>query len=350
MSLVRDGTITNRGAQRPALRAIDRSQPWGEETVRRLAYAMLITFAAAGAHAQTDFPARPVRLIVAFTPGSETDFFARTVGQKLAEQWSQQVVVDNRPGAGGVIASRLVVGASPDGYTIFMHSMAHAITPAIYSKLPFDPLRDLAGISQVSGVPNVLVVPPAHGVRSVKELITLARQKPGSLTFGSAGVGSGMHINGEQFRLAADINVVHVPYKGGPEAITDALAGRIQFVFSPIGLALPFVRDKRLVALAVSPATRSPALPNVPTVAEAGVPGFDFDTWYGLFAPAATPRGVITQIAREVARVLASPDMKERFDARGAVTRPSSPEEFDRFVRAEFAKLSKVVAAAGIRE
>ncbi|MEO7727891.1 MAG: tripartite tricarboxylate transporter substrate binding protein [Burkholderiales bacterium] len=301
------------------------------------------------AHAAEAFPTRPVRMIVAFTAGSETDFFARIVGQKMAEKWAQQVVVDNRPGAGGVLATKLVAAASPDGYTIYMNSMAHAITPAIYTNLPYDTLRDLTGISQVSGVPNVLVVPPGQGVKSVKELIALAKQKPGQLTFGSAGVGSGMHINGEQFRLAADISVVHVAYKGGPEALTDSLAGRINFVFSPIGVGLPLIRDKRLLALGVSTATRSPALPDVPTIAEAGVPGFEFDTWYGLFAPAPTPRQIIRQISMEVARILALPDVKERFDLRGAVARPSTPEEFNKFVRAEFDKLGKIVKAAGLK-
>jgi tripartite-type tricarboxylate transporter receptor subunit TctC len=305
--------------------------------------------AAAVAQAAETFPVRPVRMIVAFTAGSETDFFARIVALKMAEHWGQQVVVDNRPGAGGVLATKLVAAASPDGYTIYMNSMAHAITPAIYANLPYDTLRDLTGISQVSGVPNVLVVTPALGVKTVKELIALAKQKPGQLTFGSAGVGSGMHINGEQFRLAADISVVHVAYKGGPEALTDALAGRINFVFSPIGLGLPLIKDKRLLALAVSTATRSPALPDVPTVAEAGLPGFEFDTWYGLFAPAKTPRHVIKQISAEVARILKLPDVRERFDTRGAVARPSTPEEFDKFVRSEVDKLGKIVKAAGLK-
>ena len=317
------------------------------------AMAALAVFACAtqAAHAQSaaNFPVRPVRMIVAFTAGSETDFFARIVGQKMAEQWGQQVVVDNRPGAGGVLATKLVATSSPDGYTIFMNSMAHAITPAIYANLPYDTLRDLAGVSQVSGVPNVLVVPPAQGVRTVKDLIALAKQKPGQLTFGSAGIGSGMHINGEQFRLAADISVVHVAYKGGPEALTDALAGRINFVFSPIGVGLPLIRDKRLLALAVSPSTRSPALPDVPTVAEAGLPGFEFDTWYGLFTPAKTPRQVVKQMSAEVARILAQPDVRERFDLRGAVARPSTPEEFDKFVSAEFAKLGRIVKAANLK-
>lgn len=314
-----------------------------------LAAGLACANAAAYAQATENFPTRPVRMVVAFTAGSETDFFARVVGQKLAEQWGQQVVVDNRPGAGGVLATQLVAAASPDGYTVFMNSMAHAVTPAIYTHLPYDTLRDLTGISQVSGVPNVLVVPTNQGIRSVKELIALAKQKPGQLTFGSAGVGSGMHINGEQFRLAADISVVHIAYKGGPEALTDALAGRINFVFSPIGVGLPLIRDKRLLALAVSTATRAPALPDVPTVAEAGVPGFEFDTWYGLFAPAKTPRAVVKQVSAEVARVLSLPDIRDRFSLRGAVIRPSSPEDFDKFVRSEVDKLGKIVRAAGLK-
>lgn len=300
------------------------------------------------AHSQTGFPARPIRMIVAFTAGSETDFFARTVAQKLSERWGQQVVVDNRPGAGSVLASGMVAKAPADGYTLFMNSMAHAIVPAVYTKLPYDPLRDFAGISQVAGVPNVLVTSPARGPKSVKALIALAKQKPGQITFGSAGVGSGMHINGEQFRLAANIQVIHVPYKGGPEAVGDLLGGRTDFVFSPIGLALPLVKDGRLIALAVSTATRAPALPEVPTIAEAALPGFEFDTWYGLFAPGGTPRPIRTLVSKEVARMLALPDIKERFAARGSVAKASTPDEFDRFVRAEVDKLARIVKAAGV--
>lgn len=301
------------------------------------------------AQSQQNFPTRPVRMIVAFTAGSETDFFARLVAQKMSENWGQQVVVDNRPGAGGTLAGAIAASAATDGHTLFMNSMAHAVTPAIYTKLPYDSLRDFTGISQVAGVPNVLVVAPAQGVRSVKELIALAKQKPGQITFSSAGIGSGMHINGEQFRLAADINVIHVPYKGGPEALTDTMASRINYVFSPIGLALPLIKDRRVVPLAVSTARRSPALPDVPTVAEAALPGFEFDTWYGLFVPAKTPRPIITQLSREVSRILNLPDTRERMAVRGGVPKPSTPEQFDKFVRDEAEKLGKVVSAAGIK-
>ncbi|MGH8621558.1 MAG: Bug family tripartite tricarboxylate transporter substrate binding protein [Burkholderiales bacterium] len=301
------------------------------------------------AQSQQAFPTKPVRMVVAFTAGSETDFFARIVGQKLSEGWGQQVVVDNRPGAAGTLASGIVAAAPTDGYTLIMHSMAHAVAPAVYAKLPYDTLRDFAGISEVAGVPNVLVIAPAHGVRSVKELIALARQKPAEITFGSAGVGSGMHINGEQFKLAAGINVTHVPYKGGPEALTDAVAGRTYFVFSPMGIGLPLIKDRRLVALAVSTASRSPALPDVPTVAEAALPGFAFDTWYGVLAPAKTPRPIVNQVSREISRILALADVKERFAVRGAVPKSSTPEQFERFVRSEVEKLGKIVRAAGVK-
>jgi tripartite-type tricarboxylate transporter receptor subunit TctC len=283
-----------------------------------------------------------VRLVVPFTAGSETDYLARVVGVKLGEAWGQQVVVENRPGAGGVLATGVVAAAPGDGYTLLMGSIAHAIAPAIHSKLPYNPLRDFSAVSEVAGVPNVLVV-PASGAKSVKELIAAAKQRPGRLTFGSAGIGSGMHINGEQFRLAADIKVVHVAYKGGPESLTDLLGGRIDFVFAPIGLAIP------LLGLAVSTSTRSPALPDVPTVAESGVPGFEFDTWYGVFAPSATPKAITKQLSADIGRVLGLPEVKAQLASRGAVPRPSSPEEFDAFVRAEIDKMAGIVKAAGLK-
>ena len=314
--------------------------------MRWLSIALAVLFVCGAAQAQ--YPTKPVRMIVAFTAGSETDYLARIVGQKLSEQWGHQVVVENRPGAGGVLASSTVVAAPADGYTLLAHSMAHAISPAVHPKLPYD-VRDLVGVSQIAGVPNVLVVAPNQGMTSVGELVALARQRPGQLTFGSAGIGSGMHINGEQFRHAADIQVVHVAYKGGPEALTDLLGGRISFVFSPVGLALPLVKDRKLLALGVTPAARSAVLPDVPTIAEAGVPGFEFDTWYGIFAPAATPRSIVTQISSDIARALTLQDVRERFAVRGAVPKPSTPEAFDSFVRAEMDKLAKVIKAAGVK-
>ena len=301
------------------------------------------------AQAAENFPVRPVRMIVAFTAGSETDFFARVVAQKMAEHWNQQVVVDNRPGAGGVLATRLVAAASPDGYTLFMNSMAHAITPAIYTNLPYDTLRDLTGIAQVSGVPNVLIVPPAQGVKTVKELIALAKQKPGQLTFGSAGVGSGMHINGEQFRLAADINVVHVAYKGGPEALTDVITGRVDFYFCPINTALPHIRDGRLIALVTSATTRAPELPDVPTTAEAGYKDADFPVWIGLMAPAKTPRPIIEKLHAETVKAIRLPASQEKLGKTGVAPMILTPAEFDARIRAEIAANGAVAKAAGIK-
>src|SRR5205814_5893580 len=221
-----------------------RSRQWMNryhEVMKTIAWLLLAGLASAAA-AQPNYPTKPVRMIVAFGAGSETDYLARIVGQKLGELWGQQVVVENRPGGGGVLAAGMVAAAQPDGYTLFTQSMAHAIAPAVHAKLPFDTLKDFAAISEIAGVPNVLVVAPGRGFASLADLIAAARQRPGQLTFGSAGVGSGMHINGEQFRLAANIQTVHVAYKGGPESLTDLLGGRIDFVFAPIGLAIPLVK------------------------------------------------------------------------------------------------------------
>jgi len=303
---------------------------------------------AASSFAQAQFPAKPVKMVVAFSAGSETDYLARTVSQKLSEIWGQQVVVENRPGAGGLLAAQNVAAAPGDGYTLLTHSMGIAIAPSLHEKLPYDP-RDLAAVSQIAGVPNVLVVAPGHGIASVKELIESAKKQPGKLTFGSAGVGSGMHITGVQFNLSADVNTVHVAYKGGPEALTDLIAGRISYVFSPIGLAVPMVKEKRLMALGVTPATRSQVLADVPTIAEAGLPGFEFDTWYGVFMPASTPRALVAQISQDIGRALRQPDTQDRFTTRGITPKPSTPEEFDAFVRAETAKLAKIIKAAGVK-
>jgi tripartite-type tricarboxylate transporter receptor subunit TctC len=308
--------------------------------------ALLLACTFAGAQG---YPSKPIRMLVGFTAGSEIDVIARMVAAEMSEGFSQKVLVDNRSGAGGTLSTAMGVASAPDGYTLMFNSVSHAAAPALYPKLPFNALRDLIAVSQVSSLPNMLTVPPSLGIKSVKELIELARQKPGQINFGSAGVGSGTHITGEQFRLGAGIEVVHVPYKGVPEVINDTAAARLHFSFAPIGNTLAFVKDKRLVPLAVSTASRSPLFPDVPTVAEAGVAGFDFDQWYGIFAPAGTPRPVVERIAKEVARVMALPEMRERLLARGAVPRATSPEEFDRFVRSEIAKLTKVITQGGVK-
>jgi len=294
------------------------------------------------------YPTKPVRIVVPFTAGSATDILARTVGQKLSEQWGQPVVIDNRPGAGGTIGAAIVAKSPADGYTLLVHSAAHAYNPAIYSSLPYDTVKDFVEIVPLAGQPNVLVVAPSTGIKTVADLVRAAKQKPGALNFGSAGNGSGTHINGEKFKLAAGIDVVHVPYKGTPEALTDTMAGRVTYFFSPISAALPQVREGKLTALAVSTAKRSSVLPDVPTIAESGLPGFDYNLWVGVFAPAATPADLVEKINRDVQGALATPEMKDRLAALGADAMPMAPAEFTKFVQGEIGESGKVIRAAGI--
>lgn len=295
------------------------------------------------------YPSKPVKIIVPFTAGSATDILARTYGQKLSEMWKQPVVVENHPGAGGTIGAGLVAKSSPDGYTLLVHSAAQAYNPSIYASLPYDTNKDFVDVAALGGQPNVLAVAPSSGIKTVADLIAQAKAKPGQLNFASAGQGSGTHINGEKFKLAAGIDVVHVPYKGTPEALTDTIAGRVTYYFSPISAALQFVRDGKLTALAVSTAKRSSALPNVPTVAESGLPGFDYSLWVGLFAPAGTPADVVDKIARDVRTAAESAEIKERFATLGAEPMPMTSAEFKRFVDTEIVESGKVIKAAGIK-
>jgi len=316
--------------------------------VRVAAICALVWFWAPMTSGQS-YPNKPVHVVVPFTAGSATDILARSFGQKLSEMWGQPVVVENRPGAGGTIGAAVVAKSPADGYTLLVHSAAHAYNPSIYPGLSFDTVKDFVEISPLAGQPNVLVVSPTLGVKSVAELIALAKQKPGQLNFGSAGTGSGTHINAEKFKLAAGIDVVHIPYKGTPEALNDTLAGRVTYFFSPISAALTNVREGKLVALGVSTAKRSSALPNVPTVAESGLPGFDYNLWVGLFAPAGTPAELVDKINKDVARALQAPDIKERLANLGAEAMPMSPAEFKAFVRTEIDDSAKVIKAAGIK-
>jgi len=296
------------------------------------------------------YPAKPVRMLIGFTAGSEIDVVARLVAQEMSDKWSHKIVIENRTGAGGTVAGAVAAQSPADGYTLFFNSVSHTASSALYPKLSYSPVRDFAGVSQATSAPNVLLVGPDTGVKSVKELIALARGKPGQIDFGSAGIGSGTHIAGEMFRLGAALKVSHVPYKGVPEVLADTVTGRIHYSFAPIGNVLPFVRDKRVSALAVTTLARSPSLPDVPTVAEsASLSGFDWDQWYGLFAPAKTPRPIVEQLSKEMARVLAIADLREKLATRGSVAKASSPEEFDRFVRSETDKVSKVIRDGGIK-
>ena len=318
--------------------------------------AAVVWMACVGAGAALDasaqdrkFPVRPIRMLVPFSPGSQTDILARWIGEKMTESWAQQIVVDNRPSAGGTIASQYVLGGEPDGHTLMMVSTGHAGNATLYSKLPYDTVKDFAGISRVASVPNLLVVAPALNVKTVKDLIALAKSKAGQFNFSSAGIGSGTQINGEMFKLAAGIQATHVPYKGAPEALNETIAGRVEFCFTPILVAAGQVKAGRVVALAVSTSQRSPMFPNVPTVAEAGLPGFDYDQWYGLLVSAKTPRPLVATLNKEVVRILNLPDIKDRLMTQGATPAPTTPEEFDAFIRTEVKRFAKVLIAAGAR-
>src|SRR5262245_54223367 len=315
----------------------------------RLIVVAVVMLASAGEAWSQNYPTRPIRIVVPFTAGSQTDLLARIIAPKMSEKWSQQVVVDNRPSAGGIVAGTIVSGAAPDGYTLMLTSSAYAVSAAIYSKLPYDPLKDMDGVSKFSSIALILVVAPSLRINSVKELIALAKQKPGQLNFGSAGIGSATHMGGEQFKYVTGINVVHIPYRGTPEALVDTSTGRIQYWFAPLGPAVPFVQDKRVVALAVTSITRSPLYPDVPTIAEVALPGFDYDPWYAIFTTAKTPRPVVNQLNKEVARVMGLADVKEKFAQQGAVIRTSTPEEFTTFLRNDIAGLKKVAQAANVR-
>lgn len=295
------------------------------------------------------YPNKAVHIIVPFTPGSGTDTLARIFGQKLSETWGQPVIVENRPGAGGTIGAALVAKAPADGYTLLVHSAGQAYNVAIYSNLSYDTVKDFVDIAPLGGQPNVLVVAPSTGIKSVAELIAAAKQKPGQLTFASAGTGSATHINSEKFKLAAGIDVVHIPYKGTPEALNDTLAGRVTYYFSPISAALPQIHEGKLIALGVSTSKRSSALPNVPTVAEAGVAGFDYNFWVGAFAPAGTPPAVVDKINKDITALLQTADVKERFANLGVEPMPMTSVEFTKFVRNEIDESAKVIKTAGIK-
>ena len=295
------------------------------------------------------FPAKPVTIIVPFTPGSATDISARAMQQKLAEFWGQPVLIENRPGAGGTIGAGMVARAAPDGYTLLVHSSGHAANPGIYAKLAYDTFRDFAEITPLAGQATVLVVAPATGFKTLGDLLAAARAKPGALNFGSAGSGSGTHLAGEKFKGMTNLDLVHIPYKGTPEAVTDTIGGRLTYYFSPIAAALPHVRDGKLTALAVSTAQRSSLLPDVPTVAQAGVPGFSFNLWTGMFAPAGTPPAIVDRIANDVQRAWAAPDLKERLGKMGLEPMPMTPAEFKAFVKSEVEDASRVLQAAGVK-
>jgi tripartite-type tricarboxylate transporter receptor subunit TctC len=295
------------------------------------------------------WPTKTVRVIVPFTAGSGTDITARAITERLSAQLGQPVIVENRPGAGGTIGQALVAKSDPDGYTILVHSSSQTVTPSTYSNLPFDTVRDFSGITMLANIPNILVISPAKGIRSVKELVAAAKARPGQLNYASAGMGSATHLNAERFRLGAGLDAVHVPFKGTPEAINELLGGRVDYYFCPVVNALPLIRDGRLLGLAAGSSKRSSALPDVPTTVEAGVPNSDYNFWVGMFVPSKTPRAIVTRLHAETVKALNSPETQERFARLGAETQIFTPEEFDAYIRDEVASNAALVRAANIK-
>jgi tripartite-type tricarboxylate transporter receptor subunit TctC len=296
------------------------------------------------------YPTKPIRLVVPFPAGGATDIIARAVSQKLTEAWGQSIVVDNRPGAGGNIGTELVAKAAPDGYTLEMGTVGtHAINASLYAKIPFDHIKDFAPIILVAGVPNVLVVNPSLPVNSVQELIAYAKANPGKLNFASSGPGTSIHLSGELFKVMAGVQMTHVPYKGSAPALQDLLGGQVQLMFDNLPPSLPQIKGGRLRALAVTSLTRAPALPDVPTIAESGLPGFEASSWFGILAPAGTPPAIIAKVNAEVAKWLASPEGKEKLVAIGANAGGGSPEDFAQHIQKETAKWAKVVKESGAK-
>ncbi|MCI3953543.1 MAG: transporter substrate-binding protein [Burkholderiales bacterium] len=321
--------------------------------VMAIVFASLVTastFAVAQkASPAADYPTKPIRMIVPFAPGGGTDIIGRLVAQELGQAWGHTVVVDNRGGGGGTIGTNLAAKATPDGYTMVLCSLGISYAPALYAKLPFDPLKDLAPISLVATQPFVYVVIPALGVNSMKELIALAKAKPGQLRYGSGGAGGSSHLGTELLRTMTGIDLVHVPYKGTGPALTAMLSGEIHMQLIGISSVVPHMKSGRMRALAVSGAKRSAAAPEVPTVAESGVPGYAFDVWYGMFFPAGTPRAIVAKTNAEIDRALKSSALAQRFAGVGVEPAGTTSEAFGKMLRSEIAKWRKVVVEANIR-
>ena len=318
-------------------------------TARPAALLFAAALAVFAAQAATDaYPVRPIRFVVAFPPGGGTDIIARSIAQKLAERTAQQVVVDNRPGAGGNIGTDIVAKSAPDGYTLLMGSAGPlAINASLFAKMPFDPIKDLAPVTLAASTPNVLVVHPSLKAATVNDLIALAKARPGEINFASSGHGTPAHLAGELFNSMAGVRMVHVPYKGAAPALADLLGGQVQLMFSTMPPALPHVKDGKLRALAVTSAKRSPAAPELPTVGEIALPGFEANTWHGVVVPAGTPGAIVARLNREIVAILHLPDVVERLSAQGAEPVGSTPEEFAAYIRAETVNWARVVRESG---
>jgi len=320
---------------------------------RSLALVACSAFALLGAPsalAQAPFPTKPVRLVVPFPAGGTTDILARAAAQKLSETLGQQVIVDNRPGAGGNIGAELVAKAPADGYTLLMGTVGtHAINPSLYAKMPYDHVKDFAPVILVAGVPNVLVVNPDLPFKTVADVVAYAKANPGKLNFASSGSGTSIHLSGELFKVMAGVQMTHVPYKGSAPALTDVIGGQVQLMFDNLPSALPQIKGGKLRAVAVTSTTRAAALPDVPTVAESGLPGFESSSWFGILAPAGTPKDIIAKINTDVQKWLSTPEAKEKLLGQGAIAAGGSPDDFAKHIQAETAKWAKVVKESGAK-
>ncbi|MBX3664273.1 MAG: tripartite tricarboxylate transporter substrate binding protein [Burkholderiales bacterium] len=296
-----------------------------------------------------DYPTKPVRFIVAFPPGSATDIVGRLYTQKWTEMWGQTVLADNRPGAGGSIAGAIAAKSNPDGYTLLMHSSGHTVNPSLYARLPYDTIKDFVDIGPLAQQPNVMVTHPSSAYRTVQDVLNAAKSRPGALNFASAGVGSGTHLNLEKLKLMAKVDMNHVPYKGSAEALGDVVGGRVDFYFAPVSTMQGQMQAGKVRAIAVSTIKRSSVLPNVPTIAESGVPGFDFSLWFGIWAPAGVPQPIIARIADSIRAAGNDPVVKGKLSGLGNEPMDMTPAQFAKFVRSEIETGATVLKAAGIK-
>lgn len=313
------------------------------------AITVMMTLSAAGIALAQDYPAKPIKFVVPLTAGSGADIAGRIVARHLSEAWKQPVIVENRPGAGGQIGTQAVVKADADGYTLLVQSASHAANSAIYKTLPYDPLKDLIDVSILGVTPYVMVTAKGGEFPTLKTLIDSAKSKPGAVPFASAGIGSSTHLAAEYFAQAAGLKMLHIPYKGSPEAIQDSMVGRTAFYMAPINTVVGQMKDGKLAALGVSTRKRAEVMPDVPTLAEAGVPDFDISLWFGVWAPAGTPAAIVTKLNTQIDAILQKPEVREQFAKLGITPAPMKPDEFGRFVRKEIANYQKIVKDANIQ-
>lgn len=308
-----------------------------------------LTALAVGSALAQGYPVKPIKFVVPFSAGSATDIVARTVGEAMGKSMGQTILIDNKLGAGGTIATAQVAKSEPDGYTVLIHSSGHALNPALYPNLGYDTVKDLSGVTTLAAIPNVLVVHPSKGWKTQAELIAAARAQPGKFNYASAGIGSGTHLNAEIFRLQSGIDALHVPYKGTPDAMTNVIGGSNDWFFAPLASALPLIRDGKLQALSVSTKTRASTLAQVPTSIEAGLPDSDYTLWVGMIVPSATPPAVIKKLHDEALKALASPELKERMAKLGADPFTMSPDAFNAYIKSEMEVAARIVKAANLK-